>query len=354
MGKNTYKFWVFSVAMMLLATRTAFAQAYVQAVSDFDSLMREYNLVSLGNASISGNDTWGGLAVGGNLTLNSVPVANLSSVSNTGSDPTLYVAGQLILNGDSQLNNGYAAISSAANSGYTLSGNQFVGSNGKLILNSNASNPLTNAGPANWNWSTIGSQALSISQTLAAANQSGTVAVNTSNQTLTFSSNSTDSGVVVFNLDASLLGSGTFGGQNFSNIGFSLAANQTAVVNVSNAAGRTIFGNGNMNLSSDIASRLLWNITDTSGSVSLGNGGQFYGSVLAPLVNVSNYNSPVNGQVLAGSLTYSGAELHDTPFTPVGITTGVLVPEPSTYALWGVGLCAAGFVLRRRLQAVRR
>lgn len=354
MGKNTYRFWVFLSAMMLLAARSLLAQAYVQAVSDFDTLMREYNLVSLGNASISGNDTWGGLAVAGNLTLNSVPVANLSSVSNTGSDPTLYVSGQLILNGDSQLNNGYASISSSANSGYTLSGNQFIGSNGKLLLNSNSSNPLTNAGPANWNWSTIGSQAVSISQTLASAAQSGTIAVNTSNQTLTFSSTSTDAGVVVFNLDASLLGSGTFNGQNFSNINFSLAADQTAVVNVSNAAGHTIFGNGNMNLSSDIASRLLWNITDTSGSVSLGNGGQFYGSVLAPLVDLTNYNSSINGQVLAGSLTYSGAELHDTPFTPVGITVGVLVPEPSTYALWGVGLCAAGFVLRRRLQTARR
>jgi len=30
------------------------------------------------------------------------------------------------------------------------------------------------------------------------------------------------------------------------------------------------------------------------------------------------------------------------------------VPEPSTYALWGAGLCAAGFVLRRKLRPTRR
>ncbi len=78
--------------------------------------------------------------------------------------------------------------------------------------------------------------------------------------------------------------------------------------------------------------------------MSLGNGGQFYGSVLAPHINLSNANNTsINGQIVAASLSYSNAELHDTAFTPVG----VLVPEPSTYALWGAGLCALGFSARR-------
>lgn len=319
------------------------AQAYVQAVSGFDSLVREYNLVSFGNATFNGQDSWGGLAVGGNLTLNNFSVAIHSHlVSN--SDPSLYVAGQLILSGDSHLNTGYAYTPNA-NGTYNHNGKTFTStSGGKLIINSGTGDPRTGSAPVNWNWATLQSQAITMSQTLAAAQASGGIAVDGS-QNLKFTSNTNAAGIVVFNLDASLLGHGTYNGQNFSNISFALGANQTAVVNVLNANGKTIFGGGNFNDNSGVAGRLLWNIAGT-GSVSLGQGGQFYGSVLAPQINLSNYNTSINGQVVAGTLNYSNAELHHTPFNPVGVN--VLVPEPSTYALWGVALCGLGFAWRRR------
>lgn len=247
-----------------------------------------------------------------------------------------------------QLNNGYASTPNVTGS-WTWTANQSKLSNGSGNLYSvNSTNPLaandprTNPGPAGWNNAAIQSQAVSISGILAGLSPNGTVSVNGSQQ-LTFTSNLSGAGVAVFQLDASLLGNGTYNGQNISGISFSLGADQTAVVNVINASGKTIFGNGINFNDPGIASKLLWNITGT-GSVSLGNGGQFYGSVLAPQINLSNANNTsINGQVVAASLSYSNAELHDTAFSPVG----VLVPEPSTYAFWGAGLCAIGLAVRR-------
>lgn len=355
-----YITWVILAGLLLAPVRAVRAQAYVQAVSDFDALVREYNVITFGNATFTNyGDTWGPVAVGGNLTLNGGAVAIHSDVSTVSNDPTLYVNGQLTVTGDVQLNNGYASLPNDTGS-WTWNSTQKVltsTTTGGKLYSINSSNPLaandprTNAGPTGWNWASIQSQATTLSATLAAAAQTGTIAVNGS-QTLTFVSTTTADGVVVFQLDASLLGNGTYNGQAFSNLSFSIGANQTAVVNVINAAGKTLFGSGVNFNDPGIADRLLWNITG-SGSVSLGNGGQFYGSVLAPLVSLSNANNTsINGQIIAGSLSYSNAELHDTAFTPVGL--GVLVPEPSTYALWGAALCAAGFVLRRKLRPTRR
>ncbi|MCR6657544.1 MAG: choice-of-anchor A family protein [Opitutus sp.] len=315
-------------------------QAYVQAVRDFDTMVREYNLISFGNATFQGQDSWGGLAVKGNLTLQNFTVAMKSEFVSS-SDPSLYVAGQLILSGDSHLNNGYAYTPNASGT-YNANSKQFQSSGGKLIINSGTGDPRNGSAPANWNWVTLESQAITMSQTLAAAQASGGISVNTNK--LIFSANTSDAGVVIFNLDASQISNGRYNGQNFSDIQFAIGANQTAVVNVLNADGRTLFGNGNFNGES-VAGRLLWNITGT-GNVKLGQGGQFYGSVLAPQINLSNYNSPINGQIITGNLNYSNAELHHTPFNPVGVN--VMVPEPSTYALWGVALCGLGFAWRRR------
>lgn len=350
MRLNTYKLMTLLALLGVMLAGRAYGQA-ASAVSSYDQLVREYNLVTFGDATFSNyGDTWGPIAVGGNLTLNGGAVAIHSDVSNLSNDPTLYVGGQLNLSNDVQLNNGYASTPNVTGS-WTWTANQAKLSNGSGNLYSiNSTNPLaandprTNPGPSNWNTASIQSQAISVSGILAGLSPTGTVGVN--GQTLTFTSNLGGSGVAVFTLDASLLGSGTYNGQNISGISFSLGADQTAVVNVINAAGKTIFGNGVNFNDPGIADKLLWNISGT-GSVSLGNGGQFYGSVLAPQINLSNANNTsINGQIVAASLSYSNAELHDTAFSPVGVS-GVLVPEPSTYAMWGAGLCALGLAVRR-------
>lgn len=346
--------YVLRMILAVLALGTAgraFAQTYVAEVYSFDSLVRNYDAVVFNNASLTSyGDTWAGLAVGGNLSLSGGAIAIHSDLYTASSDPTLYVNGQLTLNGDTQLNSGYASTPNLTGTWTFSNDNQrrLTGSNGSLTsANSSAAqantSPLANPTPANWNWSSLQSQATSISNSLSLLSASGNVAVNTGNQTLVFSStDTTTAGTVVFNLNAALLGSGTYNGQNFSSVQFNLGANQNAVVNVLNASGTTLFGNGVNFNDPGMADRLLWNITG-SGSVSLGNGGQFYGSVLAPLMSVSNANTAVNGQIVASSLTYSNAELHYTGFSP----TAVLVPEPGTFAIWAVIACAGAFGWQR-------
>lgn len=342
-----------ALAALAATAVAAWAQTSVQAVSDFDALVRSYNAVVLNDASFTNyGDTWGPLAVGGNLTLSGGSVAIQSGLYPAMTDPTLYVNGQLIVQNDVQLNSGYASTPNLTGT-WTYTGAQKLlqgGSGGGKLFSANSSDPLaandprTNAAPTNWNWATIQSTATSLSSTLAATALSGTISVNTGNQTLVFSPNSTNAGVAVFELDASLLGSGTYNGQAFSNLQFAMGSDQTFVINVINAAGKTIFGNGVNFNDPGVADRLLWNITG-SGSVALGNGGQFYGSVLAPSMAVSNANNTaINGQIVASSLNYSSAELHYTGFSP----TSVVVPEPSTYALWTVAVCGAGLAWRRR------
>src|SRR5690606_25557954 len=125
-------------------------------VNTFDSLVRDYNLVAFGNASFSGHPIEGGLAVRGNLSLSSTPVA---SDHGAGTDPRLFVSGTLTLQNDSHLQRGYASINAANNPHLSYSANRVTAQNGgKLLLNGDQSNPLTNAGPANWNWATIQSQ----------------------------------------------------------------------------------------------------------------------------------------------------------------------------------------------------
>ncbi len=352
MRGNPYIKQVISLGLGIALAAIAHAQTYVPGVGTFDTLVRNYNAVVFGNASFTNyGDTWGPLAVNGNLSLNGGAVAIKPELFTAGADPTLYVNGQLSLSNDVHLNSGYASTPNVTGTWTFSNDNQrlFQGGGGKLYAaNSNhalANNdPRTNAAPDNWNWASIQSTATSLSAELAAVAASGTVAVNTGNQTLTFTPDGPAGGTVVFNLDASLLGTQTYNGQYFSNLQFNMGAEQNFVINVLNANGKTLFGQGvNFNQPAG-AGRLLWNLTG-SGAVGLGNGGQFYGSVLAPSMNVTNAsNTAINGQVIAGGLTYANAELHYTGFSPVS----VLVPEPSTYAWWTLALCAAGWWWQRR------
>jgi choice-of-anchor A domain-containing protein len=360
MGCYTYFTRTILGAALLACLGSVRALTIDDSVVDFSQDVRNYNLVSLGNASFTNyGDTQGPIAVKGNLSLSGGSIANNSSSFTASSDPTLYVAGQLTLSGSTQLNSGYASTPALTGS-WSWNGSQDVLTGGGGSLSSiNSTNPLaavdprTNPAPTGWNWTSLQSQLVSISQALAAAPATGTIQVSGQTLQLVAPGQPTD-GVVIFNLNASLLSGNSYNGQTFTNVQFNIPSNLTFVVNVLNAGGSTLFGTGggiNFNQGSGYQ-QLLWNILPTTSNgnpiptaVSLGNGGQFFGSVLAPLVNLSNAgNTSIDGQVVAESFQQSGAELHELQFSPTVVRTPV--PEPATYGAWLLGASVALVTLR--------
>lgn len=334
-----------------------FAQTTLSAVNQFSEIMRDYNAVVLNNGNFQNSNMQGSIAVRNNLTTSGGSIAYGKAIYANSPNPTLYVGGTLTVNGETKLESGYASLPGSSGQFIQVNANQrhFKTSNGGKLNMDNLTAPQsytdprnsqTNPPPANWNWATIESQAISLSAQLAAANATGTIQM--VNQTLTFSSVDTSPGVVVFNLDASLLSGNYYNNQMVSGFNFAIGENQTFVINVLNADGKTLLGSA-MNMGANSftgaggAGQLLWNITG-SGNVTLGsNGGDFYGSILAPEATINN-GRLVDGQILARNLNYSNVQLHYTDFSP----TAVLIPEPGTYALWTLGLCGAGLWWHRR------
>lgn len=345
-----------------------------QAVAQFDQLVRNYNLISFGNASFTNfGDTEGPLAVGGNLYLDGGSVGNSPAKYGLTSDPTLYVSGQLTLNNFTHLNSGYASTP-GLDGGYAWDATQrrLTGGGGTLST-SNSSHPLastdprSNPAPANWSWSSLQSDLIAVSSVLAAAPATGTIQI--SGQNLQFvTPEGQTSGVVVFTLDMADFsgnlydanGSGTFDPNNerVSNVQINVPEGVAYVINVVNANGTTLFGGGGINFNAGTNNdQLLWNILPddnpaTADAVRLGGGASFYGSVLAPLVDLGNSgNVAINGQVVAATFTQSNAELHYIGFdSPVVFSP---VPEPST---WGVGaiLVVGGAVALQHRRARRQ
>ncbi len=325
------------------AAGRAQAQSVAQDVDNFATYSESYNLITFGNTTFGGSsDTQGGIAVGGNLSLGGS--WTIASQVGAGSNPSLYVAGQVTLSGTSMLNNGYASLPALNPGDWTWNGTQkeLTGGGGALEMNSSASqastDPIDNPIPSGWNWSTEQSEFNSISTSLAGAATDGTISVDSQN--LEFSTSVT-SGIAVFDLDAADLSGNSYNGESFSDIQINVPAGVDYVINVTNlAAGQTLFGSGANFNSGTNDDQLLWNFVGPSsgtGSVTISDGGNFYGSVLAPNVAITD-NTTVDGQVVAESFDDSGNELHDDTFA------SVLVPESSAFALGALALCAGAVV----------
>jgi choice-of-anchor A domain-containing protein len=350
--------------LLLFAAAGAMLRAQTtqqQQQTDVTTLKTDYssfNLISLGTTSLSSfSDTQGGLAVNGNLTLDgSGSIATQPGNVGTNSNPSLYVTGSLSLNSTVMINSGYASLPGLSQSQWTWNASQdtLTGSGG-AINSTNAGttragdNPITNPGPSGWNWSNESSSLSTVSTSLADATATGTIGVQGQNLTFT-APNGQTTGVVVFSLNANNISGDTYNGQQISNIQIDVPTGLTYVINVIDAGGKTLFGSGiNFNSGSD-DSQLLWNF-EGSGTVTLANGGDFYGSILAPSATVST-TSIIDGQVASDGFTDTGVEMHDDDaFNPTVVAT----PEPSTYALWAVAVCACGIAARRVLRLrVRR
>jgi choice-of-anchor A domain-containing protein len=340
-------------ALALAAARAVHASSVVSDVAAFSSDTRNDNLVALGNVVLNGSsDTQGGIAVQGNLTFG----GSWGIGNNTSDDPnpTLYLnsTGTLNLGGNTvTLNNGYASIASATSAhGWNwnspnpkdLTATGAAGS-GTLDVNSNdalaSTDPDLNAGPANWSWSTEDSNLDSISSDLTSATTNGTISVDAGGNMVL--STSATKGIVVFDLDASQLSQGQFA--DLKNIQLDVPTGMNYVINVLNLCdNQDLFQNVNFNSGTN-DDQLLWNFSGAS-AVTVQLGGNFYGSILAPTINITD-NTTINGTVVADNFTDNGVELHDTDdFVDLN------VPEPRTFALWAVGLCGAMVLVGRRLR----
>lgn len=346
-----------------LAAASAHAITVEQALLQFDQKVRDYNVITFGNTTLSGGqDVEAGLAVQGNLTLNGGwSIGSHPSEFDENSNPTLFVGGSLAISSGSnaKLESGYASLANIG-SGWNWNGTTDTISksgNGTLsTINSPHAladiNPKSNAAPSGWNWTTLKSDMLSLSTSFNAFANNGNISVNTATQTLEFKANAGAKGPIVVDLDLNILNGTSYNGKYFSNVNFILPTNTTFIVNVlnANAAGDTIFGAGVNFNGSAYASRLLWNFVDstptgTPTTISIGNGGEFSGSILAASYAVTNYNGTlINGQVVAASLDLTCNELHYAGFCPPE------VPEPSTYGVIGAAACLGVLVLRTRRQ----
>lgn len=322
-----------------------------EAVVTFDSLVRDYNVITSGNLNLTNTHTDGGVAVGGNLNLSGNNVLVMHG-QNVGTSPTLYLNGQLNMSGNSYLNNGYVyAPNLNGSTTYTGGGQRSLNNGGTLSYNTSHTNsyvdPRNAPGPSGWNLTSTLSQLAVVSNSLAAASPTGTV--NFSNNSIHLSTSLT-SGVAVFELDASQIA-----GLTNTNIQIDVPSNMVYVINVRNADGSTLFGGGGNNMNAGQNNdQLLWNIIadsnpNTSTTVNLGT--NFYGSVLAPMIDLTNGSGEqnyVNGQIVAASYTHNGAEVHMTNWSFDGSMIGFTpVPEPATWGLMGVAGCA-GLMLCRR------
>lgn len=152
-----------------------------------------------------------------------------------------------------------------------------------------------------------------------------------------FDFHTTGSGTSVFNLGSSVLATaGTIkvtGGA------------QTIIINVTWDGGalptKTLNVGGNFNDNANLGSHIIWNFV----GVDKLNLNSWHGAILADGTTLAA-NSQLNGFIYAENYLGNG-ELHDhTAFT------GLLpVPEPSTYAMLGVGLAALVLMQRRRQPA---
>lgn len=318
-----------------------------QAVVTFETQINQFNVLTGQNMILTNTHTDGAIATRGDFTVNSSSVLSMNGA--TLQDlPSVYVAGNLYLGGhNNQLNTGsvyapnYAATTSWSQP--NASQRSLVSSGGSLRLDNSDTTlaGLTTAPTSSWDIDTAYSSLSQASIALSLAEATGTISASSNNLVL---NTSVTSGVAVFNLDAS-----TFGSTSGLNVQIPVPDDLLYVINVFNADDTTLFAGSNGNASGDSAERILWNIVPYSNpttSSTVNFGANFYGSILAPLMDINVSNRYVNGQIVANNYSHSGAEVHHVKFDASSISFSA-VPEPSSWGLMAFAMAGVGLTFQR-------
>jgi choice-of-anchor A domain-containing protein len=322
-------------SFVVCATALLFASAASGA-----SILTPFNVIVSGNFSDACCDIRGGLAVGGNASLEpSMSIANYmlgESVTTFPGSATLIVAGTLT-NGPAQLYNGNYYVHSGAvtnvGTGSSLSGlpTGFTFSSQFTTFDTDSSTILAD---------------IPTSTDAVSVNGSGQLQININN-----------AGLNVIDLTSAQAATGDI--DFVLGSGLSFATSTTASGNtwvVINIAGTSptlnvnsgVEVNGTAVTYGDTAYQsadILYNFYQATGTVTLD--GSIVGSVLAPYAAVSDTSGQqFDGSLIAASFT-GDAEFHNLTF--LGPT--IYNPEPAPIACVGLGLIALACVRRRRRRA---
>ena len=323
-------------------------------------VMREYNLVVLGNLN-SSSEVEGRTFVGGNLTGNSSNYFIKGGKAPVSNAPGLTVVGS-VSGGTKQLNNSSGAlIGGAMSSGLNLNGQNQTVTIGGSALNINGSKGSTVkiggalGGNMNSNGGTIqGNQGLAgfsaglqvqatdyalgvkdLSAYLAGLTPTDQVSFPLQNR-IRFSPATGDGKLAVFDLaDTSVFNK--VGEIQFLTKGF-----DTIIVNVGGTDAK--IAKNFIGANSGLGQHVIWNFYEAQ-TIDFGSN-SFYGSVLAPYAagKIGNF---IEGSAVFGSLQQNG-EIHLGGFAGNLQILQSAVPEPATWAMMIVGFGLIGSTIRRR------
>ncbi len=294
-------------------------------------LLNQFNVITTGdldtNQDIEGRAYVGGNLSGGAKQVNSMGTAPASQFDH------LVVVGN-VTGGNLNLNNGGNATvgGDVTNSVFELNGGGTLRVGGSLTAVANQGTKLTGQAVADPNFSDR--FPMNVAGALASGSAYfsglGGSAATVSGNKLIFNQ-AASGGETVYNIDFSV----------FSGIGeieLDLAGADSVVINVTGTGG--VLDDNFLGGPFAAASKVLWNFSEAT---SLELQRQFFGSILAPLANVTNA-TPIEGSLAAASAVLRG-EMHLQPYDPPAPAP---VPLPAALPMLLGGFAALGMIGRRR------
>jgi choice-of-anchor A domain-containing protein len=337
---------VWHLTPLALVAASLHAQTSTQALTDdlayYSQDLAGYNLVALTNATLgAGSTTQGGVYVGSDLTVSGSATVASSAWSLT--SPSLYVGGSgsagLTVPKHKTLTVTNGSAEATAITGWTYGSNTLSSSNGSVALPSGSADPLTNSAATGFNLAT--DNLATVTTNLDAAGTTSGASFSVTSGALTFTPPAGQtSGVVVFDMTPSSL-------SGVTKVVIDIPAGLNYVINMVVSSNTTLLSGASFQDEMG-DNRLLWNFETSSNTITLGNSGTFYGSILATDATIADSATTVSGQIVANTFTESNSN-ESLDANPLD----VLVPEPSTYGLWALGLCGLGIAFRLRPSARR-